>query len=336
MFQMKDLRSKLTRRGLTLAAAILFCTSFSRAQTCLTTDDMDDATRANLVSTAERYFHMAASGDVAGLRQNAIASVAANFGGIETAIKDNQSVLANVQPQPRQPFLLKADGSAPLEHGEFLCGIFGASGQTANSVVFTLNGLQPGNYAVIALDAPASPVPYTVAFVLQQEGTAWKLGGYYVKAAQLNGHDGLWYSQKAREFKTKGQLHNAWFYQLEARDLLVYVPFMSTQATDQLYDDFEKAKPADLPPVDLVAGTKTFHLTAMFPMGYQNDLDLVAKYSSTDVSNTVQAFQDNVAVAKALVAKYPELRDAFGAVVARATESSGKDYGTLLTMKDIK
>ena len=60
------------------------------------------------------------------------------------------------------------------------------------------------------------------------------------------------------------------------------------------------------------------------------------KYQSASVSNTNQAYQDNVAVMKALVAKYPEVKDAFAAVVARAVDSTGRDYGTLLAMKDIK
>ena len=54
------------------------------------------------------------------------------------------------------------------------------------------------------------------------------------------------------------------------------------------------------------------------------------------MSNTTQTFQDNTAVMKAVVAKFPEFRDAFDGVVARAVESSGKDYGSLLPMKDIK
>ena len=45
---------------------------------------------------------------------------------------------------------------------------------------------------------------------------------------------------------------------------------------------------------------------------------------------------DNVAVMKAMVTKYPELRDAFAAVVARAVDATGRDYGTLLAMKDIR
>ena len=67
-----------------------------------------------------------------------------------------------------------------------------------------------------------------------------------------------------------------------------------------------------------------------------NDLDVVVKYQSADVSNTARAFQENTAVIKALVAKFPEFREAFAGVVARAVEPSGRDYGTLLAMKDIK
>ena len=88
--------------------------------------------------------------------------------------------------------------------------------------------------------------------------------------------------------------------------------------------------------VNLLTGAKTYKLTQIFPLGVGNDLDLVVKYQSDDVSNSTQTFRDNMAVIKALVAKYPELREAFSAVVARSVEPSGKDYGSLLAMKDIK
>ena len=56
--------------------------------------------------------------------------------------------------------------------------------------------------------------------VLQQVGTDWKLGGLYIKPAQVAGHDSEWFLARAREYKTKGQLHNAWFYYEEARSLI--------------------------------------------------------------------------------------------------------------------
>jgi hypothetical protein len=317
----------------TLAFASVASTS---AQTCLTAGDIDEATKAALVNTAKRDFDMVARGDSASLRQNAIASLAANFSGIEAAVKDNQPNLAGAQGVPRPPFLLKVEGTAPIERAEFLCGVFTKSGQTSNSTVFMIPNLPPGNYAVEILDVATSHGPYTVSFVLQQQGTDWKLGGFYAKASQVAGHDGNWFAERARDFKAKGKLHNAWFYYLEARDLLVPVPFMSTLTTDKLYDEMQTVKPADLPPADLTAGSKTFKLIDAFPLAIGKDLELVVKYASADVSNTAQAFQDNTAVAKALVTKYPELRDAFDGVVPRAVEPSGRDYGSLLAMKNIK
>ncbi len=74
----------------------------------------------------------------------------------------------------------------------------------------------------------------------------------------------------------------------------------------------------------------------MFPTPVGDALDLVVKYQTPSVSDSTQSFADNTAVIKALVSKYPELRDAFGAVVARAVAPNGEDYGTVLAMKDVK
>jgi hypothetical protein len=300
---------------------------------------MDEASRNALAGTAKRYFDMAARGDVAGLKQNAIPSLASSFGGVETAVKDNQANFAGAQATARSPFLLKAEGNQPIARAEFLCGVFGANGQTANSSVFVIPNLPPSNYGIVILDVPTQKGAYTVSFVLQQMGTDWKLGGYYVRPAAIAGHDANWYATQARQYKAKGQLHNAWFYFIEARELQVAVPFMSTLATDKLYDEAQGAKPPDVPagnPVDLALGGKTYKVTEEFPLTVGNELDLVVKYQSPDISNTTQTFQENINVIKGMVAKYPELRDAFAGVVARAVAPSGEDYGTLLPMKDIK
>jgi hypothetical protein len=320
--------------------ALIFCAGLARAQTCLTAGDMDEPTRATLVSTAKRYFDMVARGDSATLRQNSIASVASDFSGIETAVKDNQVNFSGVQATPRSPFLLKVEGTSPVARAEFLCGVFGRSGQTSDSAVFAIPNLPPGSYAIVILDVPTAKQPDTVSFVLQQESKDWKIGGLYIKESQIAGHDAGWFADRARAFKTKGQNRDAWFYYLEARDLAVPVRFMYTQLTDKLADESETVKPTDLPAdgstTELAAAAKTFKLTTLFPMAVGQDFDLVVKYQSADVSNTAQIFQDNSAVMKALLVKYPEFRDAFDGVVARAVEPSGRDYGSLLPMKDIK
>jgi hypothetical protein len=332
---------KVRARMSVSVVALILCAGFAHSQTCLTAGDMDEPTRTALVNTAKRYFDMAARGDSAGLRQNSIASVASDFSGIETVVKNDQASFSGAQATPRAPFLLKAEGTAPLERAEFLCGVFGKSGQTADSSVFVLPNLSPGNYAVVTLDVPTAKQAQTVSFVLQLEGKEWKLGGFYVKETQVARHDANWFAERARAFKTKGQNRNAWLYYVEARDLAVPVPFMYTQMTDRLADESGAVRPADLPvsgnTVELAAGGKTHRLTAVFPLGVGQEIDLVVKYQSSDVSNTAQTFQDNMAVIKALVGKYPEFRDAFDGVVARAVEpSTGRDYGSLLSMKEIK
>ena len=193
---------------------------------------------------------------------------------------------------------------------------------------------------MVILDASSPNGPQTVSLILQQIGSEWKLGGLYIKAAQFGGHDSDWFSARARDFQTKGQLHNAWLYYVVARSLVSPLPFMSTAVTDKLYDESQKLQPADFPAegktADLPAGTATYKLTAIFPEFVGNDLDLIVRYQASDVSNSNQTYQNNVAMMKTLLTKYPELRGAFTAVVARAVDPGGHEYGTLLAMKEIK
>jgi hypothetical protein len=319
---------------------LAFAATGAVAESCLTASEMDAATRTALTAGAQHYFDLIAKGDAASLRQGAIPSLAADFSGIEGTVKENQPALAGGRATARPPFLLQADGTATIPHAEFFCGVFGSNGQTADSAAFSLGSLSPGKYAVVILDVPSAKGAYTVSQILQLIGSDWKLGGLYIKSGQTNGHDSNWFITHAREFQSKGQAHNAWLYYLVARSLISPLPFMSTAATDKLYDDSQKLQPADFPAdgktADLSASGTTYKLTALFPEVVGSDLDLIVKYQAANVSNTNTTYGSNVAVMKALVTKYPELRDAFAAVVARAVDPSGRDYGTMLAMKDIK
>ena len=310
----------------------------SHAQSCQTAGDLDDAARTAITSAGQRYFDLVAKGDAATLRQNATPSLAADFSGIEATVKDHQQDLAGAQGTLKGAFLL--DGTTPVPHAEFYCGVFGKTGQTANSAVFYLDNLPAGKYAVVLLDGTTAKGRTMVSLILQQVGTDWKLGGLYVKAAEAAGHDSAWFLARAREYKTKGEIHNAYLFFVEARGLISPLSFMSTLATDKLYDESQSAQPPDFPgggkTVDLVAGTVTYKLASIFLDPVGNDLDLIVKYQAADISNTTQAYQNNTAVIKAVVAKYPEVRGAFAAVVGRAVDPNGSDYGTMLPMKDVK
>jgi hypothetical protein len=340
-----NLRMNLASRGLCPAlwvglSILAFSPLHARSQSCQTSSDLDDATRAALSAAGQHYFDMAAKGDVASLRQNAIPSLAEDFSGVEARVKDRQDDLTGSQATAKSIFLLETEGNVPIPHAEFLCGVFGKNGQTSGSAAFYFDNLAPGKYAVALLDANSPKTRTNIGVILQQVGTDWKLADLYLGPAQIGGHDSDWFVVRAREYKSKGQLHNAWLLFLQARSLISPLSFMSTLATDRLYDELQSVQPADVPvsgkTADLAAGTTTYRLTALFPAAVGNDLDLIVKYQAADISNTNQAYQNNVAVIKALVAKFPEVRDAFAAVVARAVDPSGRDYGTLLAMKDIK
>jgi hypothetical protein len=312
----------------------------SSAQKCQTSTDLEGATRTVISATGQRYFDMTAKADIPALRQNAIPSLASDFSGIENTIKDHLQDLTGAGGTVKSVFLLETEGSAPIPHAEFYCGVFGKNGQTPGSAIFYLDNLSPGKYGVVLLDTTSPKARTMFSVILQQVGTDWKLGGLYIKPTLTAGHDSNWFVVRAREYKSRSQLHNAWLYYLEASSLISPLPFMTTEATDKLSQESQSSRPADLPAdgktVNLAGAAAAYKLSAVFPQAVGDDLDLIVKYQATDISNTNQAYQNNVAVIKALVAKYPEVREAFAGVVARAVDPSGRDYGTLLAMKDVK
>lgn len=319
---------------LLLASWTAVAQSAPGSTSCSTGNELDPATRSNIERAAQQLTNYAVQGDLFNLRQNSIGSLAGSFGGIEAIISEYKPNLAGATAKTRGLYLLDAKSSQTLETAEFFCGIMNSPEATG----FSITGLPPGQYALVIEDLTSPKMPFILTQILRNEGT-WKLAGFYLKPAQLAGHDAAWFLQKARDFKARGQTHNAWFYYLAAWDMTSPVDFMSTRPLDKLVDEMAQVRPSDLPftgPVDLPGPGKTYKVTyiSMVPVG--NDLYLLVKYQSPDVSNTQQAYADNMNVIKAETTKYPEYREAFTGVVARATEPSGRDYGSMLAMKDVK
>ncbi len=307
------------------------------AQNCLTADDLEAGARSALQNTAQQFFRMSAAGDYAGLKAASVPSLASSFAGVESAVTGHKPDFTGAQATPSAIYVLENAAKATMERAEYYCGVFNSQ----DRVLFVIPNLAPGRYAVVTEDVSGGRQPVKLTFVLQQQGNHWALAGYTVKPTQVAGHDMSWYLAQARQYKSRGQNLAAYLYYLEAWYLSQPVEIEYTVQQDRLADDMQQARPADWPspsqPMNLMAGGKTYRVTQIFPDGVGNDLDLIVKYqAATDLSNTAAAFQDNMAVIKAVVARYPELRDAFAGVVARAVDSSGRDYGSLLAMKDVK
>jgi hypothetical protein len=326
-------------RLITFAACMVFSAAVF-AQDCSQAGEIDPATRAAIDSAAIQLIQYAARGDVQNLRQNSIPALASSFGGVQQAITRDKGFMGDQIAIRRDYSLDASKATGTLPQAQFFCGAFGPDGHTTSTASFAIPNLEPGRYALVLTNANGGTVPYMVTVVLQNLGGRWLLAGYYPKPSEASGHDAAWYVQQARRYKQQGAMHNAWFYYVLAWEIYSPVDFMSSLQLDKLSAEIQASRPAGVPTSDPVlltaANGRTYNLTQEFAVPDEHgQLSLVVKYSAADVSNTAQAFQDNTAVMQALVARYPELRQAFSGIVARATTSSGQDYGTLLAMKDI-
>ena len=190
---------------------------------------------------------MIAKGDTASLRQNSIPSLAADFSSVESAVKDNQPALAGVQGTLVRPFCWRHKGGSLSRVRSFSAAFSAAMDRPPTAQLFFSTILRRENMASSFSMRRRPKGAYTVSLILQQQGSDWKLGGLYIKAGQSGGHDSDWYIARARDFQGKGKCtmrgsiiwwRAPWFRLL---------PFMSTAATDKLYDESQKLQPADFP-----------------------------------------------------------------------------------------
>jgi len=324
--------------ALCLIPTALFVRSAQAAESCYTAQEMDASARSGIESAAQQLFSAAEAGNTSAMQQNSIAAIANSFQGIANVVQANREKIAGGQAHIRNEWLLDAPGTQAYERAEFFCGTFNSLQRSS----FVIPGLPPGKYAVAIQDVTGSKQPFTITYVLQQEASQWKLAGYYAKARQVGPHDGLWYWVQARDYKKQGSQHASFFYYLTATDLLAPVGFMSTPQLEKLYEEQQAAIPKDIPqnpqqPVPLTLNGQTYNIVQAFVVPDEKQgLNLVYKYSLPDISDQVKTFQQNMAFIKALAQQYPEYKQAFSSIVARAVAPNGQDFGTQLPVNEIK
>jgi len=314
-------------RSATLVLILSAETLPARAQGCSTGSDIEAPVLASLQNAVQSDYQAAQSGSNAALQPNA----EFDLGDLPAA---NHALLSGAASIHSVYVLDTAASSASARRAVFYCGIY----NSADKVEMVFDGLPAGRYGIVIEDV-AGQTPGVVSWILHQSGAQWKVAGLYIKPTAVAGHDGPWYIAQARSYKAKGQVHNAWLYYVLADELLRPFPAISNPKLDALYDELQTVKPNDLPlgsPVDLAAGARTFKVAEVFATAVGDHLDVVIKYLEPDIADTARTFQSNMEMIKALVAKYPELREAFAGIVARAVAPNGQDYGSMLAMKDVK
>lgn len=320
----------------TFAAALLaaFVSLPSWSQTCTSREDIPQQGRTAIEAVAQQAYDQASRGDVNTLKANAVPQLQSSFNGIAGAINDNKDAFAGAKPQLRTYFLLDS-GDTPNADGTFYCGVYGAKGTSSGGAQFAFPGAT-GKYAVVIQDFIGSKGPYALTTIFQDSG-GWKLAGLQVRPESAAGHDGLWYLKQARDYKSKGQAHVAWFYYVTSWELLAPIPSMNTTLLGNILGESNGILPRDVPvegkPVAYSANGKTYTITDMTTYKTDKTLDLLVKYSvpSTSDFNGTQA--DARGLANALVAQYPELKAGFSNVWVHAIDPNGGDVVGLVKLR---
>jgi hypothetical protein len=304
------------------------------SQGCDTREEIPAQARTSMENAAQQVFDQASRGDTNALRAASAPSLQSGFADVAGAISDNKASFAGAHAQIRAVFLLDT-GPTPSADGNFVCGVFGAGGQTANSAEFYIPGLPAGKYAIVIQDFTGGKGPYALTTIFQ-ESSGWKLAGFYIRPEMAGGHDGIWYLQRARDYKTKGQNHNAWFFYLTAWDLMAPVKFMDSALLHKIVQESNGIQPKDVPagtPVNYSANGKTYSITDMTVLHGENSFDLSIKYTVASAADFNATQTDARSLATAFVAQYPELKDVFNKVWAHAVDGKGGDVPGFVDLK---
>ncbi|MBV8673751.1 MAG: hypothetical protein JOZ33_09985 [Acidobacteriaceae bacterium] len=300
---------------------------------------MNSAQRDQLAQTARTLGGDIKTGNVAGVRQATIPAVAAQFDPIAASIQSIAPQIQNATLTINTLYLLKAsDLKSTQDETQFFCSVAGS----ALIVTLTIPQLPPGDYALLILRATGIEHPQQLTLLVQNDPAGskdWKLAGFFPRPITAAGHDGVWYWTQARNYAQKNDEWNAFFYYETAAFLLTPVDFLSSPNLEKLQKEAQTVRPAEMPgpnnAMTLKAGSQSFDITSMRTDSSLGGLDLVINYKAKDVSDPVATHAQIVELMKAMLAQYPQLRQAFHGLWVYAHAANQNPYAIELPMNQI-
>lgn len=334
-----------------LAAACLPVTCLAQNQqsppasgpACATQSALPGDERQTIADAALAIASAIKSNDSARVQSLTVPELAANFAPTAYIIQTTSARIAGDTLRTTQLYRLDASSRKPGDttEADFSCALSGS----ASEVDFGIAGLPPGVYAFTMVEATGDR-PWLLAFLLQQQGSAWKMAGFYQHARTAAGHDGLWYWTTARADAKAGRKWLAWLRYGEADQLLRPANFITTTHLDQLRGERHTDAPPELAdgisqqtPLVIKAKDGTeFHLTDLSGAATDDGrgLDLVLHFRADALADPAAARARNTAAARAVLQAHPELRPGFTGVSVFADSTGQPPFATEQPITDIQ
>src|SRR3954453_15398191 len=189
--------------GVLLSAALLVGGPLARASTCTTQGEMNGQDRQTLASAGQQLGTAVIQQDFSSLQATLLPAIAQQWEGIRGVIEQGAAYTKGGQVQLNALYELDATSLTAPADTQFFC----SNANGSMTVTVSMRALPPGKYAVIlayVLGGPGQAPNATagqLGFILGLEGNAWKLGGVFLRPGLLEGHDGVWWWQRARELE---------------------------------------------------------------------------------------------------------------------------------------
>jgi hypothetical protein len=292
------------------------------AVSCTTQAELSPQDREALGSVGQRLAGAMVQQDLTALQAALLPAVAPQWDGIRTVVEQSEPLMKGGQVQLRSLYLLDATSLTAAADSQFFCS--NANGSL--TVTISMRELPPGRYALVLADTAGAQLAGQVAFILGWDKTgtapAWRLGGVFIRPGMLDGHDGIWYWERAREMAKANSSWSAWFCYETARYLLVPVDFLSSPNLEKLGQEQVQVKnsPVEAFPYSLPDGARTWKIDSVRLDTSLRQADLGVTYESTGVTDPAAMRTEAVAVLSAFLKAQPTLRAGFHGLWAYASK----------------
>jgi len=306
----------------------------SYATSCTAQAELGSLDRDALSAASGRVAAAVLAQDFTTLQANLLPQEASEWDGIRSTVEQSAPLVKGGKFQLRDVYLLDATDQTATQDTQFFCS------NSTGSLTVTINmtALPPGRYAVILADATGATLAGQMGLVLAWDGAAtqWKLAGLTVRPGVFDGHDGVWFWQRAREL-AKTDPWSAWFSYDAARYLLLPVDFIVSPNLQKLHQEqlLISPSPESQLPLSIPDGDRTWKIDGVGLDASLHEPDLGVAYESTGVTDAAALRTEATAVMSAFLKARPEIRTNFHGLWAYSEKDGKRTPVMELPMKEI-